>query len=138
MTEHSKPPAGADPRKKTSRCSDCGQVGHWKGDAECPKVKNGQTPLHKGKVANRIGVVSAPARCRLRPLPQGCPAARRRLQVAEAAAAHAAQAATSYAAAAALEAPASEAAAGIGLVLRSQGAGGGTPRRCKGIAAADS
>ena len=31
-----KPPASTDARKKTSRCADCGQLGRWKGDAECP------------------------------------------------------------------------------------------------------
>jgi hypothetical protein len=52
-----KVPAAADPRKKTSRCSDCGQLGHWKGDAECPKVKSGQTPMHK-KAINWVGVLT--------------------------------------------------------------------------------
>ena len=41
--------ASVDARKKTTKCADCGQIGHWRGDAVCPKVKAGQTPPHKGK-----------------------------------------------------------------------------------------
>ena len=36
-----------DERKKVSRCSSCDQVGHWKGDPECPNVQSGKDPLHK-------------------------------------------------------------------------------------------
>ena len=36
-----------DERKKLSRCSSCDQVGHWKGDPECPNVQSGKDPLHK-------------------------------------------------------------------------------------------
>lgn len=31
-------------RKAKSRCSDCGGMGHWHGDPECPKVKSGAVP----------------------------------------------------------------------------------------------
>ena len=32
-----------DKRKTTSRCADCKQLGHWKGDPECPHVKSGKS-----------------------------------------------------------------------------------------------
>ena len=32
-----------DARKATSRCADCKQMGHWKGDPECPRVQQGKT-----------------------------------------------------------------------------------------------
>ena len=34
-------------KEKTGKCLDCGQFGHWKGDAECSRVKFGQRPLFK-------------------------------------------------------------------------------------------
>ena len=36
-----------DPRKAASRCADCKQLGHWKGDPECPRVKDGKTPWYE-------------------------------------------------------------------------------------------
>jgi hypothetical protein len=36
-----------DPRKAASRCADCKQLGHWKGDPECPRVKDGKTPRYE-------------------------------------------------------------------------------------------
>jgi hypothetical protein len=42
--------SGTEARKKASVCRDCGNVGHWRGDAECPKVKSGEVkPFGKGK-----------------------------------------------------------------------------------------
>ena len=38
-----------DPRKKSTTCSSCGNVGHWKGDPECPKVKSGEDKLFQPK-----------------------------------------------------------------------------------------
>eukprot|EP00971_Amphidinium_carterae_P111535 2208842-Amphidinium_carterae.1 len=31
-------------RKRSSRCADCGQLGHWRGDAACEHVRSGRTP----------------------------------------------------------------------------------------------
>ena len=32
-------------RKRTSRCAACGQIGHWKGDKQCPETdKTSETP----------------------------------------------------------------------------------------------
>ena len=31
-------------RKKYSACSSCGQMGHWRGDPQCPKVQRGEDP----------------------------------------------------------------------------------------------
>ena len=36
-----------DDRKKYSTCSSCGQMGHWRGDAQCPKVQRGEDPLRE-------------------------------------------------------------------------------------------
>ena len=36
--------SGLEARKASSRCADCKQLGHWKGDPECPKVQKGKTP----------------------------------------------------------------------------------------------
>ncbi len=33
-----------DARKAASRCADCKQLGHWTGDPECSRVKEGKTP----------------------------------------------------------------------------------------------
>ncbi|CAE8613639.1 unnamed protein product, partial [Polarella glacialis] len=41
-----------DPRKKNSICSSCGNKGHWKGDIECPKVKDGTDKAHVPKRVN--------------------------------------------------------------------------------------
>jgi hypothetical protein len=41
-----------DPRKKKSICSSCGNRGHWKGDTECPKVKDGTDKAHVPKKVN--------------------------------------------------------------------------------------
>ena len=38
-----------DPRKKSTTCSSCGNLGHWKGDPECPKVKSGEDKLFQPK-----------------------------------------------------------------------------------------
>ena len=40
-----------DQRKKKSKCSSCGQTGHWHGDAQCPNVKSGQDPLRDPSAA---------------------------------------------------------------------------------------
>ena len=42
-----------DARKASSRCADCKQLGHWKGDPQCPLVKSGKVkpftaPKNKG------------------------------------------------------------------------------------------
>jgi len=54
-----------DPRKATSRCADCRQLGHWRGDPECSKVKSGEVPKFEKKppvkklhVVNWLGMVS--------------------------------------------------------------------------------
>ena len=39
--------------EKRGRCRDCGQLGHWKGDAICPKVLSGETPPYGGKSKGR-------------------------------------------------------------------------------------
>jgi hypothetical protein len=39
----------SDTRKASSRCAECKQLGHWKGDPECPNVKQGKTPRYKEK-----------------------------------------------------------------------------------------
>eukprot|EP00435_Cladocopium_sp_Y103_P016026 s641_g4.t1 len=36
-------------RKRTSKCSSCGQIGHWHGDAVCPNVKSGKDPPRQPK-----------------------------------------------------------------------------------------
>ena len=36
-------------RKRTSKCSSCGLIGHWHGDAECPNVKSGKDPPRQPK-----------------------------------------------------------------------------------------
>ena len=41
-----------DDRKKTSKCSSCGQRGHWHGDASCPNVINGTDPPREQSQAN--------------------------------------------------------------------------------------
>ena len=54
-----------DARKATSRCADCTQMGHWKGDPEYPRVQQGKArkfekpkaPVVSNKV-HWIGVVS--------------------------------------------------------------------------------
>ena len=46
----SAPPDKSDARKKNSTCTDCLKKGHWKGDAECEKVKSGETPLYVKKL----------------------------------------------------------------------------------------
>ena len=35
------PKKGPDPRKAATTCSSCGQLGHWKGDPQCPNVQTG-------------------------------------------------------------------------------------------------
>ena len=54
-----------DPRKAASRCADCRQLGHWRGDPECSKVKSGEVPKFEKKppvkklhVVNWMGMVS--------------------------------------------------------------------------------
>ena len=52
-----------DPRKKSTTCSSCGGLGHWKGDPQCPKVKSGEDPLFKPKpkgVRHGVHYVSTP------------------------------------------------------------------------------
>ena len=54
-----------DAKKAKSRCVDCGQLGHWKGDAVCPKVKEGKTPEfkppeRKPKAINWVGMLQQP------------------------------------------------------------------------------
>eukprot|EP00971_Amphidinium_carterae_P352847 6492750-Amphidinium_carterae.2 len=39
-------------KKKTSKCSDCGKLGHWRGDPVCEKVKTGQTQPFKKSSAS--------------------------------------------------------------------------------------
>ena len=41
--------AAPDKRKTNSTCSSCGEVGHWKGDAQCRNVQNGQDKPHRKK-----------------------------------------------------------------------------------------
>ena len=36
--------SGLEARMASSRCADCKQLGHWKGDPECPNVEKGKTP----------------------------------------------------------------------------------------------
>ena len=36
-----------DDRKRASKCSSCGNIGHWRGDPECPKVIRGEDPVHE-------------------------------------------------------------------------------------------
>eukprot|EP00971_Amphidinium_carterae_P169045 3348694-Amphidinium_carterae.1 len=31
-------------KKKTTRCADCKELGHWRGDPECKMVRAGQVP----------------------------------------------------------------------------------------------
>eukprot|EP00971_Amphidinium_carterae_P101619 2011585-Amphidinium_carterae.1 len=38
-------------KKKTSKCADCGRVGHWRGDPTCPKVRSGVTPAYQKKTS---------------------------------------------------------------------------------------
>eukprot|EP00971_Amphidinium_carterae_P340188 6478394-Amphidinium_carterae.2 len=38
-------------KKKTSKCADCGRVGHWRGDPTCPKVRAGVTPAYQKKTS---------------------------------------------------------------------------------------
>ena len=45
-----------DPRKKTTTCSSCGGLGHWRGDPQCPKVKSGEDPPFKPKPKQRANV----------------------------------------------------------------------------------
>ena len=46
--------------KKNSVCKDCKGKGHWSGDPECPKVKDGSVPLFQPKPKkNFTGVVSS-------------------------------------------------------------------------------
>ena len=49
-------PQQQDSRKLKSRCAGCGQLGHWKGDPGCPKVKSGENPpfVPKAKSGMRI------------------------------------------------------------------------------------
>ena len=53
---------GDDPRKKSTTCSSCGALGHWRGDPECPKVKSGEDKLFQPKPKLKHGVhfVSSP------------------------------------------------------------------------------
>lgn len=59
-----------DARKQSTTCSSCGMKGHWKGDPECPKVKNGEdkpfTP--KPKSAKGVHFVSVPKAAEERPV----------------------------------------------------------------------
>eukprot|EP00971_Amphidinium_carterae_P151166 2997388-Amphidinium_carterae.1 len=34
-------------KKKTTRCADCKELGHWRGDPECKFVKSGQTQVRQ-------------------------------------------------------------------------------------------
>jgi hypothetical protein len=43
-TSESPSSLGLEARKASSRCADCKQLGHWKGDPECPNVQKGKTP----------------------------------------------------------------------------------------------
>ena len=54
---------GDDPRKKSTTCSSCGALGHWRGDPECPKVKSGEDKLFQPKPKSKHGVhfVSSPS-----------------------------------------------------------------------------
>ena len=45
-----------DPRKKTTTCSSCGGLGHWRGDPQCPKVKSGEDPPFKPKPKQKANV----------------------------------------------------------------------------------
>ena len=54
-----------DPRKAKSRCAGCKQLGHWKGDPQCPEVQAGRQPPFKPaeRTGNTPGANSArPAR----------------------------------------------------------------------------
>ena len=59
-----------DARKQSTTCSSCGMKGHWKGDPECPKVKNGEdkpfTP--KPKSAKGVHFVSVQKAAEERPV----------------------------------------------------------------------
>ena len=59
-----------DARKQSTTCSSCGMKGHWKGDPECPKVKNGEdkpfTP--KPKSAKKVHFVSVQKAAEERPV----------------------------------------------------------------------
>ena len=46
-------------RKKYSTCSSCGQMGHWRGDAVCPKVQRGEDALRE-KVSEANVVTKSP------------------------------------------------------------------------------
>ena len=35
--------------KNRTRCRECGQIGHWKGDSACPKAKGGGSTAPSGK-----------------------------------------------------------------------------------------
>ena len=78
-----------DPREASSRCADCKQLGHWRGDAERPKVKSGEVPKCDKKPDKQlysvhwIRVVHEPARVSVRararatsPTPQSSKAAK--------------------------------------------------------------
>jgi hypothetical protein len=51
------PVKNLEDRKKITRCADCQQVGHWRGDEACPKVKEGKVPL---RTAGTSGKPSPP------------------------------------------------------------------------------
>eukprot|EP00971_Amphidinium_carterae_P211675 4200219-Amphidinium_carterae.1 len=34
-------------RKRTSKCADCGETGHWRGDPQCRKVRSGEVAARK-------------------------------------------------------------------------------------------
>ena len=44
-------------RKASSRCAECKQIGHWKGDPECPNVQKGKTPKFDKQTTDIIGSV---------------------------------------------------------------------------------
>ena len=64
------PPAGGSPTgdggeggdppwkklRQTTRCLDCGRLGHWKGDAECPK-RGQRKRVHGASLAALFGLV---------------------------------------------------------------------------------
>ena len=51
-----------DQRKQSSRCADCGRLGHWKGDPECPKVASGERQPFKKKPNGEVNGSSKPIR----------------------------------------------------------------------------
>ena len=57
-------PAPPDQRKASSRCADCGRLGHWRGDPECPKVISGEKdPFKKpGSPTKSASAPSSPAK----------------------------------------------------------------------------